>query len=129
MAKTTEFKRSRVVREATVTLTYEDHTDPVKLLTLPKGSRLIGFALNVKTAFSGGTGQELNIGVQGDPDAIVDGASLATAGQVSLTTEVVQPGYETEAMEAIYAQVGDAANTAGEADLTVLFSVGKLTRI
>ncbi len=126
--KTTKFTNSREVREMTVTLDFTDSI-PTKLFRLPAGSRLIDYVINVKTPFSGGAAQELDVGVKGDPDAILDGVSLAAAGRAAITTELVQPGYETAEQTDIYAQINDSGNTAGEVDLTCIFSVIKLTRM
>ena len=119
MATTNAFEYKRRVLELTATLTFEDITS-AKMFGLPKGARLIRWTPNVKTAFSGGTA-ELDIGSSTDPDAYADAIDLSALGQVHPTTEVVQPGYETEKMEDIYMNVGPS-NTVGEVDVTLLFS-------
>lgn len=129
MAVTTKFTKSREVREMTVTLGFADHTTPVRLFRLPANTRILDWIVNVKTAFSGGAAQELDLGIEGDPDAILDGLDVGAAGRVAITTELVQPGYETTERTDIYAQIDDTANTTGELDLTCIFSVIKLTRI
>ena len=119
MATTRRFTLNRKVRELTVTLVFGD-TTTAKMFTLPNQARIIDIIPNVKTAFSGGTG-ELDIGISGNGDSIADAINIATAGRVHPTTEIVQPGYETTNVTDIYANVG-AGNTAGEVDVTFLFS-------
>lgn len=114
-----EFTLNRKVRELTVTLVFGD-TTTARIFALPNQARIIDIIPNVKTAFSGGTA-ELDIGISGNGDSIADAISLATAGRVHPTTEIVQPGYETTDVTDIYASVG-AGNTVGEVDVTFLFS-------
>jgi hypothetical protein len=113
------FTERKRVHELTVTLTYADTTS-TKAFMLPKNARMIEWIINAKTAFSGGTA-ELDIGSSSDPDAYADGISLAAAGRVYPTTEIVQPGYRTTKTEDVYMNAG-AGNTAGEVDVTLLFS-------
>ena len=114
------FEKRLRVHELTTTLTYADTTS-AEAFRLPRGARLIDWLVNVKTAFSGGT-TELDIGSSSDPDSIADGISLAAAGRVTLTTQIVQPGYRTTTQSTgVYMNVG-AGNTAGEVDVTLLFS-------
>jgi hypothetical protein len=118
--ETNSFEKSLRVRELTVTLTYADTTSAVAF-SLPKNARLIDWIFNVKTAFSGGTA-ELDIGKSDDSDYFADGVSLASAGKVHPTTEITQPGYRTTQVQDIYMNVG-ASNTAGEVDVTLLYSI------
>jgi hypothetical protein len=120
MATTTDLSKQRNVRELTFTLTYSD-TTTAKMLTLPSGARIIAWFLNVKTAFSGGTA-ELDVGTSDDADSIMDGESISAVGQLAPGAELLQPGYETTDQVGIYANVG-VGNTAGEIDVTVLFSM------
>lgn len=120
MATTTEFVKSREVREATVTLTYADTTS-AEMFKLPKGARIIEWILNVVTAFTGGTA-ELDAGTLSDSDYYVDGASLATLGLAAIGNALKQPGAVTTAVTPVYMNVG-AGNTAGEVRVTCLFSM------
>jgi hypothetical protein len=117
---TTDFVKSRRMREITTTLTYEDTTAAVAF-TLPKGTRLVAWVFNVKTAFSGGTGT-VDIGITGDTDYLVDGGDVSSAGQAMPTTTVAHPGYETTNETPVYMSVG-AGNSAGEVDVTLLFAL------
>ncbi len=125
-SKTTKFTKSREVREMTVTLDYTV-SEELRLFLLPAGSRIIDWHVSVKEAFAGGAVQELAVGTNDEP--ILEGVSLATAGRVALTTELVQPGFETTKVTGIYAMIDDDTNTAGEVDLTCVFSVNKLVRM
>jgi len=116
---TVDFVKTRQVREVTVTLTYED-TAAAEAFKLPLGARILGWILNVKTAFSGGT-TTVDIG-NVDTDYYVDGASVASAGQTVPSTLVLHPGPELTAITPIYMSVG-ASNTVGEVDVTCLFSM------
>lgn len=116
----TKFKKSRVVRELTVTLDYED-TSATELFTLPKSARIVGWFVNVRTAFSGGT-TTLDVGVSGNTDYFIDGIDVSSVGQVTPTTYVVKPGEEMSAMTAVYGLVG-TGNSAGSLELTCLFSL------
>jgi len=120
MATTNEFVKSRKVRELTVTLTYSDTTS-AKMFTLPENARIIGWVLNVTTAFSGGT-TELDIGTSSTSNYYVDAGSLAAVGQIVPSTTVLVPGPVLSAVTGIYMNVG-AGNTAGSVDVTCLFSV------
>ena len=120
MATTTEFVKSRRVREITTTLTYADTTS-AEMFKLPNGVRVIEWILNVVTAFTGGT-TELDVGTSDDGDGIVDGASLATLGLAAIGNALVAPGSVATAVVGIYMNVG-AGNTAGEARVTCLFSM------
>jgi hypothetical protein len=124
--QTESFKESRGVREVTQTLTYADTTS-AKAFTLPAGSRVIAWVLNVQTAFSGGTA-ELDIGLSSDGDYLVDAGSLASVGQIVPSTTVVHPGYETTVPTDIYMNVG-ASNTVGSVEVTCLFSLTKSRRL
>jgi hypothetical protein len=120
MATATEFVKSRNVREMTFTLTYED-TTAVKVCSFPAGARVIAVILNVVTAFSGGT-TTVDFGTSTDPDAYVDGASVASAGWAAIGTALVSAGPVLTTRIDGYASVG-AGNTAGEVRTTVLFSI------
>ncbi|MCP4537692.1 MAG: hypothetical protein GY832_11135 [Chloroflexi bacterium] len=124
--KTTSFIQSRPTREVTITL---DHTDSEmeKRFRLPAGSRLIDFIVNVKEAFAGGVEQFLFVGTL--TEGILEEVSLATEGRVTITNELMRPGYETTEVTNIYAFVSDDGNTAGEVDVTFIFSTRKLTRM
>jgi hypothetical protein len=125
MATATSYLKSRRVREATFTLVFGD-TTAVKVLSLPSGVRLIGYTAHVKTALSGGTTQ-ISIGTSTSASELVSAWSLAATGDTSATTQVVLPGHETSAITDIYAVVA-AGNTAGEVDVTILFSLERTTR-
>lgn len=120
MATTTQFVRSREVREATVTLTFADTTS-ARMFVLPRGARIIEWIPNVVTAFAGGTA-ELDIGILSDDNYYVDGASLAAQGLAAIGAALVQPGAVTTVVTPIYMNVG-AGNTAGEVRVTCLFSM------
>jgi len=120
MATTTEFVKSREVREVTVTLTYADVTSAL-MFRLPNGARIIDWVINVGVAFAGGTA-ELDAGTINDGDYYVDGASLAAVGRAAIGTALIQPGAVVTAVAPIYMNVG-AGNTAGEVDVTCLFSM------
>jgi hypothetical protein len=120
----TKFKKSRIARELTVTLDYED-TSATELFTLPKSARIIGWFVNVRTAFSGGT-TELDVGISGNTDYFIDGIGIGSVGQVTPTTYVKKPGEETTAMTTVYGLVG-SSNTAGSLELTCLFSLEQST--
>lgn len=121
MSTTESYKESRRVREITVTLTYEDTTS-AEMFKLPKGARFVGVFVKVHTAFSGGT-TELDVGTAADPDHYVDGASLATAGHAAIGSALQAAAITNETTEIvpIYMNVG-AGNTAGQCDVTCLFS-------
>jgi len=120
MATTTEFVKSREVREMTVTLTYDDTTS-AEMFKLPDDARVIEWIVNVVTAFSGGT-TELDVGTSDDSDYYVDGASLATLGLAAIGNTLQLPCTEMTAVTAIYMNVG-ADNTVGEVKVTCLFSM------
>lgn len=119
MATTTDYVKLRTVKELTVTLTYSDTTS-AKMFTLPKGARILGWDVQVVTAFSGGT-TDLDIGTKSDSDYFVDGADLSAAGQVALGTALKQCKPELTEATGIYMNVG-SGNTAGEVKVTCLFS-------
>jgi len=119
MATVESYKKSRRVREVSVTLTYADTTSS-EMFKLPRGSRIVEWLVKVSTAFSGGT-TTLDIGLSSDGDYFVDGVSLATAGYVALGTAAVVPAYETTDITPIYMNVG-AGNSAGEVEVTCKFS-------
>ncbi|MHC4542927.1 MAG: hypothetical protein ACYSYL_00170 [Planctomycetota bacterium] len=119
MPTTETWKKSRRVREISTTLTYEDTTS-VEVFKLPSGTRILDWLVGVGTAFSGGT-TDLDIGLSSDGDYLVDGLSLATAGRVALTTEMLQVNYETDGVTPVYMNVG-AGNSAGSVTVTLLFS-------
>lgn len=125
MATTTSWVKARQVFEAMFTLTYADTTAAV-MFTLPAGARIIAVLPNVKTAFSGGT-TTFSMGTSATATEIVNGESVAAAGNIDLGTHLASPGYETTAVTPIYAVVG-ASNTAGEVDVSVLISTEKHTR-
>ena len=120
MATTTEFVKSREVREMTFTLTYEDTTS-VEVCTFPSGARVISVILNVVTAFSGGT-TTVDFGTSSDPDAYVDGGDVSAQGHAAIGTTLVAPGPVLTTVIHGYANVG-AGNTAGEVRVTCLFSM------
>jgi len=126
MATTSSFVQKRRTFEISVTLTYADTTS-AKMFTLPAGTRLLHWLVNVKTVFVTGT-TELDIGISSDGDYYVDGCSLAAAGFVSPSTTVIHPGAELTAITDIYMNVG-ASNTTGEAMVTCVFSMEQDTRI
>lgn len=126
MATTTEFVKSREVRELTFTLTYSD-TTATKVATLPTGARIIAFIANVKTALSGGT-TTFNVGTTTTATELVSGESGAATGNIDLGTHLADPGHETTVPTDIYAYVG-GSNTAGEIDVTILFSLAKGTKL
>ncbi len=126
MATTTEFKKSRRIREITTTLVFGDTTSALMFI-LPRGARIILWIMNVKTLFAGGT-TTMDVGTSSDPDVYVDGTSLAAVGQVVPSTTVVSPGPETTDQTGIYMNVG-AGNTTGEVDVVCLFSLDVDRRI
>jgi hypothetical protein len=82
----------------------------------------------VKTALSGGT-TTFDIGTASDDsDNLVDGESGAATGNIDLGTHLADPGHETTTPTDIYALVG-GSNTAGEIDVTILFSLEKGTKL
>jgi len=92
------------------------------MFKLPEGARFVAIVPKVKTAFSGGTA-ELDIGISSDGDYFVDGADLSSAGVVALSTAFQAAACDWEATEItpVYMNVG-ASNSAGEVQVTVLFS-------
>jgi len=119
MTELTHFMTSsRVVREVTVTLTYDDLE---KIVVLPDNTRLITAVFNTKTAFAGGT-TEVDVGILGSLESILLNVSVAAQGSAIPTTEWVQWGYETTAVTHIYLTAG-ASNTAGEVDVTLFLSM------
>jgi hypothetical protein len=127
MVTATEFVKSREVREMTATLTFADTTG-AELFKLPSGARVIDWIVNVQTAFSGGTTQ-LNVGTTAaSANEILAALTVSSAGKTAITTTLTLSGYETTAVTPIYGVVG-ASNTAGEADVTCLFSLQTGRRI
>jgi hypothetical protein len=119
MATTESYKKSRRVREITVNLTSSDTTS-AEMFRLPKGARIVQWLLKVETAFSGGT-TTIDIGTGSDGDYFVDGAALGTAGLAAIGSAMVITGWEATEITPIYMNVG-ASNTAGEVDVTCMFS-------
>ena len=115
----TKYIASRRVRELTYSVTYAD-TTATAMFTLPAGVRIIAWILNVKTAFSGGSNHTIDIGISGNTDYYVDGASVAAQGNVALGTALQQPGAETTEITPVYADGIDGS--AGSVDVTCLFS-------
>lgn len=123
MATTTEFIKTRRVLELTFTLTYAD-TTAAKMFSLPSDVRIIGWFLNVTTAFSGGTTQ-INIGTtSASSNEIIAAQDVSSTGLQAVSTTLALPGYEPAALKDIYAVVG-ASNTAGAVKVTCVFSVPK----
>ena len=119
MPVTSEYVKTRYIREYTTTITYADTTSAEKF-RLPTGSRIIAWVFNVVTAFSGGT-TELDIGTATDQDYYVDAGDISAVGQIVPSTQVVIPGPELTTMTPIYMVVG-AGNTVGSVEVTCLFS-------
>ena len=115
----TKYIESRRVRELTFSITYADTTSAV-MFTLPAGVRIIAWILNVKTGFSGGVNHTIDIGILGDTDYYVDGASVAAQGNVALGTALIQPGAETTEITPVYFDGIDGSD--GSVDVTCLFS-------
>ncbi len=124
--KTTSFIQSRAVREMTITLDFTD-SEMEKRFRLPAGSRLIDYVVNVKEAFTGGVEQFLFVGTL--TEGILEEVSLATEGRVTISNELMRPGFETTEVTNIYAYASDDGNTVGEVDVTFIFSTRKLTRM
>lgn len=87
--------------------------------TLPAGAQLLQLAVRVNTAFNAGTTNALNagtsaLGTQLFTDAATAGARFPTVPNLSFATDTD--------FYVSYAQTGGAA-TAGQADITVTFSV------
>lgn len=122
----TKFKKSRVVREITVTLDYED-TSAVDLFKLPDGARILDWFVNVRTAFSGGT-MTLDVGKTDDTDYFIDGLDVSSAGKAALGTAVQKPGEELSDITYVKALVG-SGNSAGELELSCVFSLKQETPI
>lgn len=120
MATTTEWINAREVYELTFTLVFGD-TTAAKMFTLPANCRIIAIFFNVKTAFASGT-TTASIGTtSASCNEIVNGESVAAAGNIDIGTHLASPGHETTALTDIYAVVG-ASNDAGEVDVSVLVS-------
>lgn len=121
-----KFKEARILREITVSLDYED-TSAVELFSLPDNARIVGWFVNVTTAFSGGTG-ELDVGVAGNTDYLIDGLAVTSIGQIAPSTSVLKPGEVMDGVTAIYGLVG-SGNSAGELELSCVFSLKQETPI
>jgi hypothetical protein len=124
MPRVKVFKDARVLREITATLTYAD-TTAFEMFILPENARIVGWILNVRTAFSGGTAT-LDVGTSSDGDYYIDGADISSVGQAIPSTTVKKPGEEPTTIAPVYATVG-AGNTAGSAEVTCLFTMEQET--
>jgi hypothetical protein len=123
---TTKFKFNRAVRELTKTLTHESTSSNV-LFRLPKSARIVGWAVNVKTAFDDSA--TLNVGTSDDADHYIQTLDVTSAGCVDITPSDTQnPGDEMSDVTDIYGIINESP-TQGEADVTVLFSMKQGTPI
>jgi hypothetical protein len=120
MATTTSFVKSRNVRAAIFTLTFADTTS-AEMFKLPANALILDWIVNVQTAVSGGTTQ-LSVGTSADSAAYLAAVSVATAGKVTLTTTVADPGDETSVITPIYANLG-AGNTAGQVQVICVYAL------
>jgi hypothetical protein len=120
MATTSSFKMRRPIYELSSTLTYAD-TTATKVFSLPDGARIISWVVNVSTAFTGGATYTLDVGyTSAVGNEFLDGVSVATAGQVGVSTEVLLAGYVTTAITDVYMAITDG--TAGSVLVTCVFS-------
>ncbi len=120
MATTSSFKMRRPIYELSSTLTYSD-TTATKVFSLPDGVRIISWVINVGTAFTGGATYQLNVGyTSATGNEFLTGVSVATAGQVGLSTEVSLAGHVTTTITPVYMAVTDG--TAGSVLVTCVFS-------
>ena len=120
MATTSSFKMRRPTYELSSTLTYAD-TTAVKVFSLPAGVRIIDWVVNVVTAFSGGSTHQLNVGyTSATGNEFLDAVGVATAGKVTLTTQVSLAGYVTTAITDVYMAIVDG--TTGEVRVSCTFS-------
>lgn len=86
--------------------------DGVLLAEVPAGLIVLRAVVDVKTAFAGGEGQKLSIGLAESKDEIVKDADISKAGAASTET-FVNLGTATE----IYAKCGEESLSAGRADV------------
>ncbi len=82
MAMKATFKHSTRVRVIRVDISQAD-PDAVQLFELPAGTTILGVTVAVDDAFNAGA--VLDIGVMGDPDAIVDGQAVSSTGVFGAT--------------------------------------------
>jgi len=120
MPATKEFKMRLPVYELSSDLIYSDTTAGL-VFSLPPGACIIDWIVNVQTAFSGGSTHQLNVGTtSATGNELLSAVSVATAGKVTLTTQVQLAGHVTTAITDIYMAVTDG--TAGAVKVTCVFS-------
>ena len=131
--KTSKFTLSREVREITVTLTVADDGVIGEMFSLPKGARIIGWALNVKEVFNDGTGTNMSFGTDAtDNVQIIDEYALdATAVGSYWLNDSQAPGYTKAIAGPVYGDVTgtDSDGTTGEVDVTCVFSIPTGTKL
>ena len=120
MATTKEFKMRLPVYELSSDLTYAD-TTATKVFSLPAGACMLDWIVNVSTAFTGGSTYQLNVGTtSATGNELLAAVSVATAGKVTLTTQVQLPGNVTTAITDVYMAITDG--TAGAVKVTCVFT-------
>lgn len=124
-------------KKLTVTIGHADLTAAATTETevvgkVPAGSTILAVGLPLATAFSGIVGPvTLDIGTTGDVDALVDGASLATAvdGQAATRPLGIAPNKhfaaETEIIATFLSASGNLVDaTAGSVTIDIIYVVG-----
>ena len=104
------------------TLDYTD-TAAKRLFRLPKGAEIVGWTVNVPTAFDAGTGNVLDLGDGVTPNRFANDLALGTAGQVVTgfaPDEIATPLAASADVYATYVPTGDAP-TEGEAQVICSF--------
>ena len=99
------------------------YTDVVakNLFTLPLGAVIIGFVINVTTAFNAGTTNVIDIGTAALANRFVDDKAVGTPAAMSLTPSADEAALTASTLiKGIYVPTGDAA-TAGAATITALY--------
>lgn len=121
-----QFVNSREVRELTVTFVLADADGTYEMFDLPAGSRVVGFVLNTKTAWTTGT-----LAITANSDTLVSAYTLPVAtGTVLLTdTSSALPGYETSDRVVVSGTLANGAGAGAEMDVTCLFSLETGTKL
>lgn len=106
------------------TVDFED-TDAKTLFTLPKGAMVVGWLIDVSTAFDAGDSNTLNIGNDTTADAYASGLDVGSTGQLNTGLVAGTLGVPLAAdtpITATYVPAG-VAPSQGEATLICLFIV------
>ncbi|HML22095.1 MAG TPA: hypothetical protein PKD09_10615 [Aggregatilinea sp.] len=104
------------------TLDYTD-TTAKRLFRLPKGAEIVGWMVNIPTAFDASTGNVLDLGDGTTANRFANDLALGTAGQVVTgfdPAEMATPLAADTDVYATYVPTGDAA-TEGAAQVICLF--------